>query len=410
MNITIIGSGPAGIYSAIASAKLGNKVRLIEKNDKLGGTCVLYGCIPSKAMLHPLFLKYFAEETGRELNFSFSEIQKIAKNVVNRLSKGVEYMLESYGIEVIHGKAQLKGGNIQVGGQTIPSDKLIVATGTEKPQIEGTIASDDLPYLDKEFSKVLVIGGGAGGVEYAWLLKMSGKEVSIVEKSDSLLPYLDEDLKKAVTAYFKKIGIKLYLSSEITLGDKPRIGNEELPQSDIILYTFGRKPALEGFEELPHEKWVKVDKRMYTGVNNIYAAGDITGTFTAHEAIHEGFVAGLNASGIEKYYNPEAVPKVIYTEPQIAYVGNTKGKCVKINMTEIPRAIAEGLTEGFLKVCTEGKKITGAVAFSHDAENIITLISMFINYGIDIDKAIDFIEPHPSYLEAVFEALLRLNS
>ncbi|MCY0883946.1 MAG: FAD-dependent oxidoreductase, partial [Acidianus infernus] len=152
MNITIIGSGPAGIYSAIASAKLGNKVRLIEKNDKLGGTCVLYGCIPSKAMLHPLFLKYFAEETGRELNFSFSEIQKIAKNVVNRLSKGVEYMLESYGIEVIHGKAQLKGGNIQVGGQTIPSDKLIVATGTEKPQIEGTIASDDLPYLDKEFS------------------------------------------------------------------------------------------------------------------------------------------------------------------------------------------------------------------------------------------------------------------
>ncbi len=405
MNITIIGSGPAGVYSAIASSKMGHKVRLIEKNERLGGTCVLYGCIPSKAMLHPLFLKYSTEELGREINFPFTELQKIAKNVVNRLSKGVEYMLESYGVEVIHGKAELKEGNIQVGGQTIPSDKIIVATGTEKPQIKGTIASDDLPYLDKDFSKVLVIGGGAGGVEYAWLLKMAGKDVSIIEKSDSLLPYLDEDLRKAVTTYFKKIGIKLYLSSEVNLEKQPIIG-----EPDVILYTFGRKPVLDGFEELPHEKYVKVDNRMYTGINNIYAAGDIIGTFTAHEAIHEGFIAGLNAGGVEKHYNPEAVPKVIYTEPQIAYVGKTEGKCVKINMAEIPRAIAEGLTEGFIKVCAEGKKITGAVAFSQDAENIVTLISMFMNYNIDIDKAIDFIEPHPSYLEAVFEALLRLNS
>ncbi|BDC19016.1 NAD(P)/FAD-dependent oxidoreductase [Acidianus sp. HS-5] len=403
MNITIIGSGPAGVYSAIASSKMGHKVKLIEKNDKLGGTCVLYGCIPSKAMLHPLFLKYSTEELGRELNFSFAEIQKIAKNVVNRLSKGVEYMLESYGVEVIHDRAELNSGNIQIGGQTIPSDRIIVATGTEKPQVKGTIASDDLPYLDKDFSKVLVIGGGAGGVEYAWLLKMAGKDVSIAEKSDSLLPYLDEDLRKAVTSYFKKIGIKLYLSSEVNL-EKP------IDEPDVILYTFGRKPVLKGFEELPHEKYIKVDKRMYTGVSNIYAAGDVIGTFTAHEAIHEGFVAGLNAGGVEKYYNPEAVPKVIYTEPQIAYVGNTKGKCVKINMAEIPRAIAEGLTEGFLKVCAEEKKISGAVAFSQDAEDIVTLISTFMNYNIDLEKAIDFIEPHPSYLEAVFEALLRLNS
>jgi dihydrolipoamide dehydrogenase len=407
MKITIVGSGPAGVYAAISAARKA-KVTLIEKQDKLGGTCVLYGCIPSKAMLHPSVLSYELSRLGKKVDFSFDEAQKFAKDAVDRLSKGVEYMLESQGVEVIHGEAILRSGKINVGNESIESEGIVVSTGTEKPEVNFTIASDDIPYLNKEFKTVAVIGGGVGGVEYSWLLKMLGKDIHIFEKQNEILPYLDPDLRKEVTKYFKKIGINLHLGYDVSItNNKIKFGNEEF-DADIILYTFGRKPLLKGFEELPHEKWIKVDERMYTGIGNIYAAGDITGSFTAHEAINKGVVAGLNVIGNKKVYNPIGVPKVLYTEPQIAYVGNTSGKCVKINMAEVARAIAEKETEGFVKVCYENNKITGAVAFSERAEEIISLVSILMR--LPLNEAMEFIAPHPSYLEAVWEALRRFES
>lgn len=408
MNIVIIGSGPAGIYAALAASKKA-KVKLIEKNEKLGGTCVLYGCIPSKAMIHPLTLADSLGKLKKNITFDFSELQQIAKEVVNRVSKGVEYTLESHGVEVIHSTAELRGGKVNVDGESIDSDGVIVATGTLKPQIPGTIASDDLPFLDKQFKKVTVIGGGAGGVEYAWLLHMAKKDVTIIEKSSYLMSYLDDDMRKAVTSFFSKKGIKIVLNAEAKITNGKVILNDKEIESDVILYTFGRLPNLKGFEELPHEKWVKVNERMHTGIGNIYAAGDITGTFTAHEAIHQGFVAGLNSIGIKKSYNSNAIPKVIYTEPQIAYVGKTEGNCIKINMVEITRAVAEKNTEGFLKLCEQNGKIIGAEAFSHEAEEIITTIASLMTYNINIENALDLIEPHPSYLEVIWEALLRFK-
>lgn len=409
MNVVIVGSGPAGIYAALSASKKA-KVKLVEKSDKLGGTCVLYGCIPSKAMIHPLVLAESLNKLRRQVNFDFNELQQLAKETVNRISKGIEYMLESHGVEVIHSKAELRSGKINIGNENMNSDAIVVATGTKKPQILGTIASDDLPYLDRDFKKVVVIGGGAGGVEYAWLLHMAKKDVTIVEKSNYLMPYLDDDMKKSITSFFLRKGIKVMTNADAKIVENKVIVNGKELEADIILYTFGRSPNLEGFEELPHEKWVKVDERMYTGIGNIYAAGDITGTFTAHEAIHQGYIAGLNATGSKKMYKPNAVPKVIYTEPQIAYVGKIEGNCVKVNMSEITRAVADKNTEGFLKLCEQNGKIVGAEAFSHEAEEIITIISALITYNISLEDALDFIEPHPSYLEAIWEALLRLKS
>ncbi|ARM75702.1 FAD-dependent oxidoreductase [Acidianus manzaensis] len=409
MNITVIGSGPAGLYAALAASKKA-KVTLIEKNEKLGGTCVLYGCIPSKAMIHPLSLSYSLSKLNKNISFNFLEVQKFAKNAINRLSKGAEYMLENNGVEVIHASAELRSGEVNANNQSIHSDAIIVATGTSKPEVKGTLASDDLPYLDRDFNKVVVIGGGAGGLEYAWLLHMAGKEVSIVEKSNYLMPYLDDDMKKSITSFFSKIGVKLYLNSEAKIENNKIYINENEVNTDIILYTFGRNANIKGFEELPHEKWIKVDERMYTGVRNIYAAGDITGSFTAHEAIHKGYIAGLNAIGIKKIYNSQNVPKVIYTEPQIAYVGKIEGTCVKVNMAEIGRAITEKSTDGFLKVCKQNNKIIGAEAFSHDAEEIITTIASLMTFNVNIEEALDLIIPHPSYLESIWEALLRLQS
>lgn len=155
---------------------------------------------------------------------------------------------------------------------------------------------------------------------------------------------------------------------------------------------------------------IEVDEFMRTKVNGIYAAGDVTGSYTAHEAIHKGFVAGINATGGRKKYEGNAIPKVIYTEPQIAYVGRTEGICRKTNMTEIVRAVAEKRTEGFVKICRDEQgRITGGVAFSERGEEIITFVSTLMRIGVKVSDAIDVVLPHPSYLEAVWETLLRLQ-
>jgi len=410
--IIVVGSGPAGIYGAITASLMGERVKLIEEKEKLGGTCVLYGCIPSKAMLHPLTIKYSLERLGKNIDFSYEELVKLAQDVINRVSKGTEYMLESAGVEVIHGKATLKGKEIEVAGQTYNPDKLLIATGTLKPEAKDTIASDDLPYLDKDFKKVVVIGGGVGGVEYAWLLHKVGKEVHVVEKDSLLLAKHDQDLRNTVTNHFKRIGVKLHLNTEAKIEEgKVKLSSGEEITPDYILLSFGRKPNLAGFESIPHKYFVDVNEYMETQIKDIYAAGDITGSFTAHEAIHKGYIAGLNMKGIRKSYNGNAVPKVIYTSPQIAYVGNTDhGRCVKIDLASLPRAIADKETEGFVKVCENDGKIVGAVAFSERAEEIVSLIALGMKLNASIDDLIDFQYPHPSYLEIIWEILRKIKS
>ncbi|MFP3170060.1 MAG: NAD(P)/FAD-dependent oxidoreductase [Sulfolobaceae archaeon] len=400
--ITIVGSGPAGFYAALTAASLGEKVTVVEERDKLGGTCVLFGCIPSKAMLHPMALAYSLGRIGKTLNFSYLELTKLAKDAINRISKGIEYALESHDIDVIHGKASLKGGKIEVNGQTLNSEKVIIATGTKKPS--GALASDDLPYLDKDFNRVVIVGGGVGGVEYGWLLRMIGKEVHIVEREDLLLPKHDPDLRKSITNYFSKLGFKLHMGVEAKIeGNEVITSKGEKIEGDFVLLSFGRKPNLEGFEELRSDKWLLVNEYMETSLKNVYAAGDVTGSFTAHEAIHKGVTAALNSVGKRKAYDGSVVPKVIYTMPQIAYIGKTTGNCKKIDMVTLPRAIAEKETEGFLKICEEGGKIVGAVVFSERAEEIITIIGIAMKFGISISSLLDFQFPHPSYLESIWE-------
>jgi len=410
MKVTIIGSGPAGLYAALVAQRNGAKVTLVEKSERLGGTCVLYGCIPSKAMLAPLGLAYSLNRLGREVKFTFQELRSLSMSTVDRVSKAVSLTLESAGIDVVHGNAELRSSKVHVGGEQIPSDAVIVATGTRKPDIKYTVASDDLPYYETDFNKVVLIGGGVGGVEYGWLLRMAGKEVTIVEKDSLLLPGHDQDLRTSVTSYFRRMGVNLMLNSIAKLENGSVTVNGEKLDADLVVMTFGRKFETFGFDELTSEGKIEVDEFMRTKVNGIYAAGDVTGSYTAHEAIHKGFVAGINATGGRKKYEGNAIPKVIYTEPQIAYVGRTEGICRKTNMTEIVRAVAEKRTEGFVKICRDEQgRITGGVAFSERGEEIITFVSTLMRIGVKVSDAIDVVLPHPSYLEAVWETLLRLQ-
>ncbi len=409
MKLTVVGSGPAGLYSALTASEQGAKVTLVDRSERLGGTCVLFGCIPSKAMMSPLFLSYASQKYGKSVEFSYSELEEFARSVVQRVSKGVEYMLESAGVEVVKGEAKLNSGKIEVGGQILESDSVIVATGTEKPQIPGTIASDDLHFLDREFNTVLLVGGGVGGVEYGWLLHLAKKKVTIVEREELLLPGHDRDLRASVTSHFKRLGIDVRTNSVAEISDKVKI-NGGLEDFDLVVFTFGRKPAVKGFENLVGNKWIGVNEYMETKINHVYAAGDVTGTFTAHEAIHKGIIAGLNATGTRRSYRGEGVPKVLYTHPEIAYVGNTDGKCVKLSMAEVVRAVAERSTEGFIKVCVnEDGTLRGGVAFGERAEDIVSTLSLLIQLHVKVQDAKELMFPHPSYLEGLWEALRRLK-
>ncbi|QKQ99642.1 NAD(P)/FAD-dependent oxidoreductase [Metallosphaera tengchongensis] len=410
MKVVVVGSGPSGLYAALTASQRGSKVTLVEKSDKLGGTCVLFGCIPSKAMMAPLGASYFLSKYDKKVDISFHELQEGMRTVVNRVSKGVEYMLESSGVEVVHGEARLNGGKVEVNGQTLEQDTAVIAPGMEKPEVPGTISSDDLHYITKDFTSVLLVGGGVGGVEYGWLLHMAGKKVTIVERENLLLPGHDKDLRSGVTSMLKRMGLEVLTNSNVQIDSNDLKINGERVDYDLVVYTFGRKVRAKGFETLMKGKWLEVDQYMRTGLPNVYASGDATGSFTAHEAIHKGIAAGANASGDRRMYNGTAVPKVLYTHPEIAYVGNTEGTCVKLSMAEVVRAVAEKATEGFVKICKNDEGyINGGVALSERAEDMITVVSLLMRLNVRLSQAKDLMFPHPSYLEGIWEALRRLE-
>jgi dihydrolipoamide dehydrogenase len=375
-------------------------VTLIEQNEKLGGTCVLYGCIPGKAMLKAASLSAQAERLGKRLEFTFNEAQALARRASELISKGEEYLLSDAGVEVVHGRATLTGGTLRVNNETLRVDGVIVATGTKRP--EGT-ATDDLPYLN-DFHRIAVIGGGIGGVEYAWLLRKLGKEVHVYEAEDLLLPKHDPDLRRAVTSHFQKLGVRLHLKARARVEGNKVITEEGTQEFDVVLFSFGRKPNLEGIEVPTDERgFVRVDQFMFTGISNVYAAGDVTGSFTAHEAMRKGIVAALNLLGQRTAYDGTSVPKVIYTHPQIAYFGDvSNGDCVKVQVASLPRAVTEKESEGFVKVCFKEGRLAGTVAFSPEAEGVVTLASLM--RGKRAEEILLEQIPHPSYLEAIWEA------
>ncbi|WP_338604120.1 NAD(P)/FAD-dependent oxidoreductase [Sulfolobus tengchongensis] len=412
MKVAVIGSGPAGVYASLELAKNGvNKVILVEKEERLGGTCVLYGCIPSKAMLHPVHLLTELEKLGKKVSFNLDELRKFGQEALTRLSKGVEYMLEDNGIEVVRGVASLRSGLLNVNNETLQVDYIVLATGTFRERLNGIIYSEDLPYLNRDFQSVILVGGDVGGIEFGWMLRKLGKEVFLIDKQSTLLPYLDREVSNNITNYFAKIGIKLYLNRSVKeMREKEVVlDNGEKLTADAVYMTFGRKPSIQGFEEINHNPYVIVDEYLRTSVNNIFAAGDIIGTHTAHEAMYAGKIAAINILGGKKVFNKEGIPKVVYTHPTIAYVGNMDGRCIKLSLAELGRAITEKETDGFLKVCVKDDKIVGAQAFMKDAEEVISLISFLIRFNVRINEIKDYVAPHPSYIEVITELLSRLR-
>lgn len=444
-DLTVIGAGPGGYVAAIRALQLGLKVAVIEERQ-VGGTCLNRGCIPTKSLLHSAEIyesaknsEEFGVSTGN-VSYDYEKISARKDKVVRQLRSGVEALVKSHGGIIINGRAVIKDKNtIEVIGKdsrVISTDKMIIATGSRpsKPPIPGidggkVLDSDKVLELKECPDKVVIIGGGVIGVEFATIFNSLGKEVVIIEMMDQILPGIDTEISSALKKLLEKKGVKIYIKSKVT-----SIASEEnavctfnyndtemKAEGDIVIVVTGRRPNTEniGLENAgiqTERGFIKVDERLKTNVKDIYAIGDVTGKILlAHLASAQGIIAAANAAGKNARMDYSIVPGCIYTNPEIATVGLTEAEAVKkgfdVKVGRFPvsvngKSMVIGERDGIVKIITDKK--TGEILGSHvmgpRATDMISEICVAMKAECTIEEIADTIHPHPTVSEIIMEA------
>src|SRR5437588_8179808 len=354
-DVAVLGGGPGGYTAAIRAAQLGARSVCIEKEAELGGTCLRVGCIPTKAWVQTAFALKEAEETFAKLGVRVGEPQldlatanEWKAGVVKQMTSGVASLFKANGVEWVKGAGKFKDANtIAVeGGEDVSFKQAIVATGSFPlrppiPGLESDLCVDSTGLLAQtEVPKRLVIlGGGIIGCEFASIFETFGSEVTIVEMLDTLIPQEDADAAKELAKQFGKRGITLHLGKQCKKVDDDgsqltvHFGDGETVQADLMLVAVGRGPLVEGLGleavgvEFDRRKGIAADEHRRTTVPHIYAVGDCAGYWQlAHTAFREGEVAAENACGHDAVVDNRAVPRPIYTDPEIAGVGLTEAE------------------------------------------------------------------------------------
>lgn len=448
--IAIIGGGPAGYTAAETAGKAGLSVVLFEKQS-LGGVCLNEGCIPTKTLLYSAKTYDSARHASKyavsvpEVSFDLSKIVARKQKVVRKLVLGVKGKLVANNVTVVNGEASIADKNhVLCGGETYECDNLLLCTGSETfiPPIPGV---DEVPYwthreaLDnKELPKSLaVIGGGVIGMEFASFFNSLGVEVTVIEMLDEILGGMDKELSAMLRAEYTKRGIKFMLDTKVVSlsGNVLEAGQAQVQVNyenaggadsvvaERLLMSVGRRPVTKGFglENLGLEKTERgniwVDGQMRTSVPGVYACGDLTGfSLLAHTAVREAEVAVHAVLGKEDCMSYKAVPGVVYTNPEIAGVGDTeetlrkKGipyRTIKLPMAYSGRFVAEN--EGVNGMCklllAEDDTLLGAHVLGNPASEIITLAGMAIELRLTVSEWKKIIFPHPTVGEIFREAL-----
>jgi len=425
MNIIIIGGGPAGYQAAIRASQFNNKVTLIE-SDKLGGTCLNVGCIPTKTLLSYAdeLYKLKKPRPGINLNYTIDEelIYEEKQIVINKLRKGIEQILKSYKVDLILGEASfINPSQIKVNDTVLSFDKLILATGSTAlvPKnlfVEGfTITSTEVLNTYQSAKNIVIIGGGIIGCELAFMLNSFGKEITIIEKEASILLNQDKDAVRLVELSMKKKGIKLIKGQGVkTIEDKKiSLENGEIINTEKCVLALGRIPNIKNLNldlaniNIGAKQEVLVDSEFKTSNTNVYAVGDVNNKIQlAHYASNTALFVVHKINNKEFHTRLDIVPKVSYTMPEIAsvYSNNYKetDKANKMLYAGIGKALCLDINEGFCKVFTNDENlVTGAVFCGFDADNLINLFTFAIDKHISILSEI--IYPHPSLAELVLE-------
>jgi len=439
-DVAVIGGGPGGYVAAIRAAQLGNKTVLIEK-DKVGGTCLNRGCIPTKALLHSaeVYQKMlYADKLGlsaENISFDYSKIAARKDDIVNRLISGVQGLLRAHKVTLLNGNAVLAGNTlINVGDMQVQADKIILATGSVPSGISvkgietsGVMNSDGVLSLTQLPDSAVIIGGGVIGMEIASLFNALGKAVTVIEMLPSILTGMDEQICSTMTRVLEKKGIQIYTNAKVTEIKKGLSvvfeidGKQSEVQGAVCVVAVGRRPATAhiGLEEAGikmEHGCVLVDEYMRTTVPNIYAIGDITGKIQlAHAASAQGLIAAHNAGGQNKRMSYDIIPSCIYTSPEIASVGLTEAqaraksiyfKTGTFNVAANGRSMIIGAKDGFAKVVTDAAtgEILGAQIMAPHATDMISEIAAIMKSEGTIEELSDTIHPHPTISEIIMEA------
>jgi len=444
--IVVIGAGPGGYAAAFRAADLGKKVTLIDKEQHLGGVCLNRGCIPSKALLHISKTILDAQHlnkmgvTFEKPEINIDQIRKHKQTIVTKLNSGISYMAKARNVEVLNGEAAfisnkellVKTNNEEL---KILFEKCIIATGSRSTLLPNLpvknkkiLTSKTALELDSIPKKLLIVGGGIIGLELGQVYTALGSRVTVVEFLPDLIDAADKDIVKPLQTQLEKQFENIYLSSKVVNiednKDKLRITIETKKESfvevfDKALIAVGRKPntdklKIENTDVLVEESgFISVNEYQQTSVGNIYAIGDVTGNpMLAHKATHQGKVAAEVCAGEPSAFDVEAIPSVVYTDPEVAWVGLTeaeaKEKEIPYEKGEFPwsasgRAIAIGSSFGKTKILfsPETKKVLGVGIVGAGAGDIISEAVLAIEMGVDAEDLSLTIHPHPTLGETM---------
>jgi dihydrolipoyl dehydrogenase len=447
-DVAIVGGGPGGYVCGIRAAQLGLKTVVIE-SDRLGGECVNYGCIPSKSLITVSKLldkvkeaeKYGLRSSG--VYVDFAQMQKWKSEVISRLVGGVELLLRGYHATVVSGEAEVVAKdrvmvNTLKGREEVSCKNLVIATGTRSSSLPGLEFDGDLVIGSKEGldltsapNRLLIVGGGAIGLEFASMFQKLGSAITVVEIMDQLLPGSDPDVVRLVHRKLEARGAKVYLKSKVLRINKKGSEAEvevETPEgkvtviADKVLVSVGRKPRTEkmnlqkiGVQTDPRG-YILTDNKMQTNVPGVYAIGDVRGPpLLAHKASKEGVVAAECIAGFQSAADWKVIPDAVFCDPEVASVGLTEAKATdagykvkrsRFQFAALGRALAAGEPEGFVKVVSseEDGLVLGVQIVGPDASNLISELALAIEMGATVEDIALTIHPHPTLPEAIMEA------
>ena len=456
-DIIVIGGGPGGYVAAIRASQLGKKTACIESRGALGGTCLNIGCIPSKSLLHSseLFKKANSEfkslgiNTGN-ISIDISKMMMHKKKSVDTLTKGVEFLFKKNKVTYFKGHGSfLDTNNIEIKlndgtKKSIKGKNIVIATGSSVLSLPNItidekviVSSTGALSLSKIPKKLIVIGGGYIGLEMGSVWSRLGSQVEVIEYLDHITPGMDKEISDSFLKILKKQGLKFHLSTKVNSVNKnpngaiveatSKEGDIKKFDADVVLMSVGRKPNTNGLNlkkvgvELDDKGRIKTGKNFDTNIQNIFAIGDvISGPMLAHKAEEEGIAVAEYLAGKYGHVNYDVIPGVVYTSPEVAYVGKTeeelKLRKISYNVGKFPflansRAKINDEADGFVKILADKTtdKILGVHMIGPDVGNMIAEMALAMEFGASAEDVARTCHAHPTLTEAIKEAALAVD-
>ena len=444
-DIIVIGGGPGGYVAAIKASQLGAKVALIEK-EVVGGICLNHGCIPTKTLLKNVKVYKTIKDAGLfgvnikgEVTIDWTKMIARKNDVVKQLTGGVSFLLKKNNVDVYYGYGEaLSAHEVKVNDEILKTKKLIIATGSSAivPPIPGVkeayekgfvVTSRELLNIKAIPERLLIVGGGVIGIEFATIFATLGTKVTIIEKLPSILAMIDVDVREAYLKSLTKLGISIHTNAEVTKVSNNEVfynidGKEHKVTTNLVLMAVGTRANSRGLEKLGLEMDranIVTDEFLRTNVEDVYAIGDVNGKYMlAHVASHEGLVAAKHATGSKvNAMDYTKVPQAVYGSPEIASVGLTEelakqqGKDYETSIFPLVgngKALADNEKEGFIKIITDKKynEVIGAHIFAYQATEMISELVLALNLETSAEELADAIHPHPTLSEIVGEAAM----